>query len=711
MIGLNNNKSYDFFGIKKKSKASNFSYLGLPQYKSIQPTLKVVNFIGKPVSLGLKPRKFTSIRQSYWGNSTVPIWLQENDDKRLGGKLTVEQARVLLLGKGKPKDAIKKTIKDFGRKKGRRRFTPEAARAKAELLIKGIYSKSGKLKSAKLAEAEQLYEEAIAKGKVPRTKVLKKIGEARKQQIFRIVPKQRKPEDIIRAAFKEKEYKAIQAKSKERAEELAQTHIPYKTETELTQLSKIERLKYKKAMKPEAVEKRLQKRKELKREERESRFVVRQKQVAERIEPFRHLEEAAARGIKTGAFGVQTMLQKERQRLPGQYKAAKEKVIELAHGVETGAMKVYGTEEAARKALLTKQGRKALARGFTQEVTGLTTGFYAGEEAAKKAITTQKGRQALIKGTKKELVKVGEGIKRFTKEEFEGIKEGYAGVKAGVAKATKVGERIIVPIEDILKRVEVSPEAVIERGKAIAKAVPGAIRKTWGKEETAATQKVRRYVKAGVGGLFGASITQQKFGPAIRGRPSGPSGKYMIEGKPVFEEEYQRRAAEQRAKNRITPDVQQQAPLTPEEEQVPEEQPVNQNLPSEQRPMTAGEIEESKFAPIPQRGLTSDELLMAQELAQQQDNVLNAPSFLKGELKNTGGSLLTSIGPQIMDAPNAFKGQLRTLGHAGDVSEVKLGERPQTNPMGDEYIDIELGSNKPILKKRISERWMDGRAL
>jgi hypothetical protein len=58
-----------------------------------------------------------------------------------------------------------------------------------------------------------------------------------------------------------------------------------------------------------------------------------------------------------------------------------------------------------------------------------------------------------------------------------------------------------------------------------------------------------------------------------------------------------------------------------------------------------------------------------------------------------------------------MKGQLRTLNRGGEVPAVVVGERPQTNPYGDEYIDIDLGSGKPKLKRRPSEKWIDGRAL
>lgn len=269
---------------------------------------------------------------------------------------------------------------------------------------------------------------------------------------------------------------------------------------------------------------------------------------------------------------------------------------------------------------------------------------------------------------------------------------------------------------EAIKSIRVSPEAIVERGAAIVKAAPQALKESYGKEERLATQKVRRYVKAGVGGLFGASLTQTKFGPAVRGRPAGPSGKYMIEGKPVFEEEYQKYAAQQRALNRLTPSTQQQTPLPDTtQEMQPQEiatsQPDQTVYPSSSNPMSISEIQATKQMAIPTKTAPSEELRAAQEIAQKQDNILNAPNFMNGELKATGGSLLTPSGPQILDAPNAFKGELRNLNRTGEIPAVRLGERPQTNPYGDDYIDIELGSGRPILKRRIREKWMDGSAL
>ena len=85
---------------------------------------------------------------------------------------------------------------------------------------------------------------------------------------------------------------------------------------------------------------------------------------------------------------------------------------------------------------------------------------------------------------------------------------------------------------------------------------------------------------------------------------------------------------------------------------------------------------------------------------------------MKGELKAAGGGILTPTGPQIMDAPNAFKGEMRNVyKQSSDLGEIRLSERPQTNPFGNEYLSIEIGSGKPVIRRRITEKWMDGSAL
>lgn len=581
---FDNTDTYDFFGMRRKAKQRPmFPFMNYSKrpVKRPQPQPAVMRFIGQPQSLG--PKVPTNTKMNYWGKefykkeSTKGKKLSKWGDADMDGspnyfdcdprdwlkdkkpikknslsgvkEITAEEyakRRTKPEKKGTDENtSIAQALASIARTAGKKkRLTAEQkserARIKTEEIVSERYGKrAGLLKSAKLAEAEMAYEEAIARGKVPKKKVLKAIGEARRRQIIKMAPE-------------------------EEAVELPE--LPYKTKTELAQMTKLKRRRYEASIGPKA----------------RARLEKKQKELIEKQR-------------------IKSKIEKERE--------AHARVGEI-------------------------------------------------ETSVKRVLT---GKAAL------------EGIKRL----------------------------------------RVSPEAIVEKGAEVAKAVPKALRATYGKEERVATARVRRLVKGGVGGLFGAAMTQSRFGPAIRGRPGGPSGKYMIEGKPVYEEEYSKWSAEQRALNRLTPSTSQQAPLTAEQQMTEEAAPTEeaQGYPTETAPMTPEQIEASKTMETPQRGPTSEEIRMAQELAQQQDNIMNAPNILRGELKATGGSLLTPTGPQIMDAPNAFKGQLRNLTGGKDRPSVVVGERPQTNPYGDEYVDIELGSGKPVLKRRPREKWMTGEAL
>jgi hypothetical protein len=282
----------------------------------------------------------------------------------------------------------------------------------------------------------------------------------------------------------------------------------------------------------------------------------------------------------------------------------------------------------------------------------------------------------------------------------------------------------------------------------------------YSRELKAKSQRVRRMTAFATGALFGDNILRTRFDsePRPRGRPPGPSGEYKIGGKPVYEEEFQQYSIKQNALNRMLPTNVQSQSLNPEyiaymkakaiaEQQglgegqmenpeltrarqmqqmtedgvamTEEGMPMEAEIPTEEEMPTTGtsmmqsgqEQELIKQRRAYTRAMP-DEIKAAQQQAQQMDNVLNAPNFMKGELKATGGSVLTPIGPSILEAPNSFKGEMRNVTKPNiDEGEVKLGERPQTNPYGSEYLDIELGSGKPVLRRRITEKWMDGRAL
>lgn len=231
-------------------------------------------------------------------------------------------------------------------------------------------------------------------------------------------------------------------------------------------------------------------------------------------------------------------------------------------------------------------------------------------------------------------------------------------------------------------------------------------------------------VNKGVKNITTALFMTPLSSPRGKGRPRGASGRYRVEGKPVYEEEYQQWRAKQNALNRISPSTAQTALLTPDqmqrlqmqqmqmqqtqtEAQYPSENYPQQPQPSQQQPMQQQYEQPSDYNLEDRRARQMQE--------QENDSILKAPNFSKGELKATGGSILTPTGPQILDAPQFNKGEMRTLrknsNNPYDEGEVKIGERPQTNPYGEEYLDIELGSGRPVLKRRPRERWITGESL
>jgi len=102
------------------------------------------------------------------------------------------------------------------------------------------------------------------------------------------------------------------------------------------------------------------------------------------------------------------------------------------------------------------------------------------------------------------------------------------------------------------------------------------------------------------------------------------------------------------------------------------------------------------------------------------ENPLHAPSITRGELQGlaarrqfVGGP----VGSHILQAPNVNKGELRedyyrNPGQYGEepfkepVQDWETIERPINNPYGDEYTDIDPASGRPILRRRIREKWI-----
>jgi hypothetical protein len=307
---------------------------------------------------------------------------------------------------------------------------------------------------------------------------------------------------------------------------------------------------------------------------------------------------------------------------------------------------------------------------------------------------------------------------------------------------TKI-ERRIRKVGDIQQEGKISREILTKLpGGEIARVMTGAaVDKSgeYSKAVKAKAARVRRLTQKAAGLMFGPSLTQTSFNsePRGRGRPAGPSGEYKIGGRPVYEAEFQQYSAKQNALNRMLPSGQQSSTLNPEyiaymKAKAAEERGETQTVMTEDGMPMEG-IPQAEGTGLPTTGTSMmqtgeqqvqlkekrayvraapDEVKQAQAMAEARDNILMAPNFMKGELKATGGSILTPIGPSILEAPQVFKGEMRNVVKPNpDEGIIKLGERPQTNPYGDEWLDIEIGSGKPVIRKRIRERWMSGEAL
>jgi len=131
----------------------------------------------------------------------------------------------------------------------------------------------------------------------------------------------------------------------------------------------------------------------------------------------------------------------------------------------------------------------------------------------------------------------------------------------------------------------------------------------------------------------------------------------------------------------------------------------------EAKPIESSPENQAVKQPMAQvQGNSYEEQIKArQRYEQQHDNVLNvekiqAPNIMKGEMVGQAPE------DNILNAPNINEGGMRNV-QGEKVEGVELGDRPQTNPHGDEYLEIEPGSGKAYIKRRITEKWATGEAL
>ncbi len=203
--------------------------------------------------------------------------------------------------------------------------------------------------------------------------------------------------------------------------------------------------------------------------------------------------------------------------------------------------------------------------------------------------------------------------------------------------------------------------------------------------------------------------TKSRKGESVRahaGRPKG-SFKFTIPGRgPVPIHVYKKWIAEQKAKARIVALAQvkaiqagQQAPLDGEEE--------FEEVPSEEIPLEEFEEVPTARPTPPPTQLTPEQIRQTQQIRQQQ--IQQAPpqpvqqqGVPRENLDFSTSSILTPQG-NILNAPNINKGELKGV---GEVPSVKLGERPQTNPRGELYTNIDPVTGNAIVQRRISAKFL-----
>jgi len=182
---------------------------------------------------------------------------------------------------------------------------------------------------------------------------------------------------------------------------------------------------------------------------------------------------------------------------------------------------------------------------------------------------------------------------------------------------------------------------------------------------------------------------------ASAGRPKGPSGKYQIPGKgPVYEHEYKKWLTKQRALARIKAE---QSAGIPQQDisEAPE------TLEAEE--YASEEVEE----PQPTQ-LTPEQIQRLQQIRQmRQAQQVQQPQPQRVSSQTAGGP----VQDHILNAPNIARGELRANQSGKSISSTHLGERPQVNPRGEYYTNIDPMTGKQIMQKRVSEKFATGEAL
>ena len=171
-----------------------------------------------------------------------------------------------------------------------------------------------------------------------------------------------------------------------------------------------------------------------------------------------------------------------------------------------------------------------------------------------------------------------------------------------------------------------------------------------------------------------------------RGRPRGPSGKYVIPGKgAVSVYVYRKWKAKQNKLRRL-----------------------NQLQRTYQEQFADGYSEpqyRSRSQPRPVEGYQRDYYEEEPQYTQPRRTFAGGPT---GEPVRDYQNILAPQ-PNILKAPNIFKGELTNVGERGmDVRERPINS-PVVNPTGDEFLDVDPLTGQHILRKRPNEKWLSGK--
>lgn len=79
--------------------------------------------------------------------------------------------------------------------------------------------------------------------------------------------------------------------------------------------------------------------------------------------------------------------------------------------------------------------------------------------------------------------------------------------------------------------------------------------------------------------------------------------------------------------------------------------------------------------------------------------------------REPGVRLSTSSSDNILNAPNIMRGEMtKVVSGINEKPIITTPQRPISNPHGQEFIDIDPASGKPMIRRRISEKWLTGEA-